>query len=135
MGAGPQNRRRPLQSRLARSAVHLSKGARDPRFRAIESVARSLVAEADAHHVALQEFQLDYDCAQRNLGAYRAWLQQLRSAIQPARFVITALPSWLDEPEFATLARGVDGYVLQVHSVPLGGARGGALCDPQRGAM
>jgi hypothetical protein len=103
-----------------------------PRLRAIESVARSLVAEADAHHVAVQEFQLDYDCAQRNLGAYRAWLQQLRSAIHPVRFVITTLPSWLDESEFAALVREVDGYVLQVHSVPLGGARGGALCDPKR---
>jgi hypothetical protein len=32
--------------------------------------------------------------------------------------VITALPAWLDEREMSRLVAGVDGFVLQVHSVP-----------------
>jgi hypothetical protein len=59
-------------------------------------------------------------------------LPELRRALAPTRFVITTLPSWLEQREFARLAQEVDGYVLQVHSVPLAEAGGGRLCDPQR---
>jgi Protein of unknown function (DUF3142) len=96
---------------------------------AIARAARSLLADARGHGVAVREFQLDYDCAQRNLAAYRSWLHQLRAVVSPARFVITTLPSWLDEPSFEALVREVDGYVLQVHSVPLTDVGGAKLCD------
>jgi hypothetical protein len=50
--------------------------------------------------------------------------------IQPMKFVITTLPARLDEPEFPTLLHEVDGYVLQVHSVPTLQESGRAvLCD------
>jgi hypothetical protein len=96
---------------------------------AIAQAARSLLADTRGHGVAVREFQLDYDCAQRNLAAYRSWLHQLRPVVSPARFVITTLPSWLDEPGFESLVREADGYVLQVHSVPLKDGRAQTLCD------
>ena len=67
----------------------------------------------------------------KKLAGYAIWLGALRPAIQPTRFVITTLPVWLGESEFPALLREVDGYVLQVHSVPTSGAReGNRLCDP-----
>ncbi len=98
---------------------------------AIAQTAKSLVAEALAHHVAVEEFQLDYDCAQKKLAGYRAWLPRVRAAVQPARFVITTLPSWLEEKEFVRLLGEVDGYVLQVHSVPAADAGRALLCNPE----
>jgi hypothetical protein len=102
----------------------------DPALRAIAAAAQSLLADAGAHDVELREIQLDYDCPQRKLGAYRTWLHQLRAIVSPTRFVITALPSWLDESEFAALVSETDGYVLQVHSVPVKSASAAKLCDP-----
>jgi hypothetical protein len=102
----------------------------DTIVRQIAEIARSLVAAAKSQQVELCEFQLDFDCPQKKLSGYRMWLHALRPFIQPARFVITTLPAWLDEPEFATLAHDVDSYVLQVHSVPTTAETGHAvLCD------
>lgn len=104
--------------------------AGDLSARHIAETARSLLANASAHGVKLSEFQLDFDCAEKKLSGYRIWLQTLRAAIRPVRFVITTLPAWLDQPEFPTLVHEVDGYVLQVHSVPILKESGrAALCD------
>lgn len=100
-----------------------------PALRAIAAEIRSLLAEAHSHGVEVREFQFDYDCAQRNLRSYRGWLHELRHVIQPARFVITTLPAWLNEPSFESLLAETDGYILQVHSVPLHGAENGEVCD------
>jgi hypothetical protein len=91
--------------------------------------ARSLVDLAATHGVELSEFQLDFDCPQKNLSSYRAWLRVLRKAVQPLRFVITVLPAWLDEAEFLPLVRETDGYVLQVHSVPTSTGCATGLCE------
>ena len=98
----------------------------------IVGVAKSLTDLATSHGVALSEFQIDFDCPQKNLRAYRGWLHSIREAIHPLRFVITTLPAWLDDPEFVPLVREADGYVLQVHSVPNSTVNGRAnLCDAQ----
>jgi hypothetical protein len=98
----------------------------------IVGVAKSLIDLAASHSVALSEFQIDFDCAQKNLRAYRDWLRSLHEAVHPLRFVITTLPAWLDDPEFVPLVREADGYVLQVHSVPSSNPAGRAnLCDAQ----
>lgn len=102
----------------------------DPTLRTIAEIGQSLLETARRHGVEVQEFQLDYDCAQKNLGAYRGWLRHLRAVVQPTPFVITTLPSWLEEPEFAKLIDEVDGYVLQVHSVPAASGGRLSLCDP-----
>lgn len=90
----------------------------DPaRERVLVDTAKALLAEAAKQGVACDEFQVDFDCADRRLGAYRQWLGRFRTAVKPPRLVITALPAWLNEREFSRLVREVDGYVLQVHSV------------------
>jgi Protein of unknown function (DUF3142) len=86
---------------------------------AIVDLAKQLLSDARAHDVNLEEFQFDFDCAQKNLGSYRTWLLALKPIVYPIRFVITVLPAWLNDPEFQKLVRNVDGYVLQVHSVPI----------------
>ena len=103
----------------------------DASIRAIRGVVNSLLDEARRHRLELTELQLDFDCAQKKLAGYRVWLQTLRAVIAPVRFVITTLPSWLNESDFIELVREVDGYVLQVHSVPTQAETGRAdLCDP-----
>jgi hypothetical protein len=87
--------------------------------RYISNVAKSLIADAAAHRLDVSEFQLDFDCAQKKLNGYSLWVQAVRTAVHPTRFVITTLPAWLKEPDFVPLVRLADGYVLQVHSVPV----------------
>ncbi len=103
------------------------------KVRLFADTARTLVAEAAEHGVPCAEFQVDFDCPDRKLAQYRQWLPAIREAIRPTRLVITALPAWLNEREFKALIAVVDGYVLQVHSVPTrpSGERA-ALCDPAR---
>jgi hypothetical protein len=103
---------------------------RDPVLRSIDEVAKSLLREAGAHEVKLEEFQLDYDCAEKSLANYRGWIHRLRGTLGPTRFVITTLPAWSEKPEFAALVGEVDGYILQVHSVPFLNAGSRTLCDP-----
>ncbi|MBO0696607.1 MAG: DUF3142 domain-containing protein [Verrucomicrobia bacterium] len=97
----------------------------------IVDVTKQLLDGARAHGVKIEEFQFDFDCAQKNLGAYRAWLTMLRRIVHPIRFAITVLPAWLDEKEFPSLVRETDGYVLQVHSVPISARGSATLCDPK----
>lgn len=103
----------------------------DGPMRTLSEVATSLLTEARTHGVTVNEFQLDFDCAQKKLAGYRIWLKALRPVVSPMPLVITTLPAWLDEPEFAPLVGDVDGYVLQVHSVPTAKESGRTvLCDP-----
>lgn len=104
--------------------------AADVPAKTIQGVFVSLLEEARFHGVEVQECQLDFDCAQRNLAGYKLWLQALRPVIHPQRLVITTLPAWLKEPAFLPLVREIDAYVLQVHSVPSAAETGRhALCD------
>jgi len=106
--------------------------ADDAPARFIVTTAKSLMDEAQANGVKLRALQIDFDCAQKNLAGYRRWIQVLRRLVQPVSLIVTTLPAWLEEPEFARLIREVDGYVLQVHSVPAAPGSGRAvLCDAQ----
>ena len=101
----------------------------DAPARVIIDFAKQLLDDAAAHGVKIEEFQFDFDCAQKNLRAYRTWLSLLRPIVHPARFVITVLPAWLDDPNFLPLIRETDGYVLQVHSIPILARGSATLCD------
>ncbi len=101
----------------------------DAPARVIIDVTKQLLDDARAHDVKIQEFQFDFDCAQKKLAGYHTWLGMLQPIVHPVRFVITVLPSWLDEPEFRSLVRETDGYVLQVHSVPISAGGSATLCD------
>lgn len=66
--------------------------------------------------------EVDHDCPTRALGAYAAWLQQVRTETviaDPAFSLgITALPTWATAPAaLTTLAQSVDGITLQLHAV------------------
>ncbi len=65
------------------------------------------------------EIQCDFDCPQKRLGRYRVLLDALQAAAGKVPVLPTALPSWLDEPDFRKLIAGRGGYVLQVHSLQL----------------
>ena len=69
--------------------------------------------------LAPKEIQCDFDCPQKRLGRYRILLDALQSAAGGIPVLPTALPSWLDEPDFGKLVAGRGGYVLQVHSLQL----------------
>ena len=101
----------------------------DAPAQAILDLEKQLLGDARAHDVNLEEFQFDFDCAQKNLGTYRTWLLALKPIVHPTRFVITVLPAWLNDSEFRKLVREVDGYVLQVHSVPISAGTNAKLTD------
>jgi hypothetical protein len=116
-----------------RIAPHLGPFASDDATaRVITAEATLLLGAAHAHNVDIQEFEVDFDCAQSKLKGYELWVQALAKAVHPTRLVITTLPAWLNESEFSMLVRQADGYVLQVHSVPTLAESGHAsLCDPK----
>ncbi|WP_075088893.1 DUF3142 domain-containing protein [Verrucomicrobium spinosum] len=97
----------------------------------LKRVVEELLVEARSAGMEIQEFQLDFDCAQKKLTGYAEWVKALRHSTGSVPLVITALPSWLSEPAFPSLAREAKRYVLQVHSVvsPLGDDRT-QICDP-----
>lgn len=68
--------------------------------------------------VALEEIELDHDCARARLAEYRTWIQQLRARLVPGiRLSLTGLPDWLASTELPALVAAVDGFTLQVHAV------------------
>ncbi len=54
-----------------------------------------------------REIQLDFDCPDRLLGGYTAFLQSLGAALTDVRISITALAAWPRHPSFDALARSV----------------------------
>ncbi len=101
----------------------------DAPAQAIVHLAKQLLSDARAHDVNLEELQLDFDCGQKNLASYRTWLLALKPIVQPTRFVITVLPAWLNDSDFRKLVREVNGFVLQVHSVPISAGPNAKLAD------
>lgn len=104
----------------------------DATTRALVALARELLAEAAAHGMRPEEFQVDFDAATAKLAGYREWLLALRTAVAPAPLVFTALPAWLRSGDFPALARATGSYVLQVHSLarPAHVDAPATLCDP-----
>jgi hypothetical protein len=100
--------------------------------RFIRQTARELIAAARSAGATPVELQLDFDCAQKKLASYGMWMRAVREAIKPVPLVITALPVWLDEPEFSKLVHESGRYVLQVHSIrsPKGDSSQ-TICDPE----
>jgi hypothetical protein len=100
--------------------------------RTLTALAQSLVRTAASNGLHVEEVQIDFDCAESKLGGYRIWIEVIRRVIAPTPVVITALPSWLHQSSFATLASSADGCVLQVHSLerPKSFEAPFTLCDP-----
>ncbi|MES2691822.1 MAG: DUF3142 domain-containing protein [Verrucomicrobiota bacterium] len=108
----------------------------DATARMLVSLLRGMLTKAREAGLAVAEVQIDYDCAESKLAGYRQWLAALRTetAAAKTKLVITALPAWLKHADFTPLARGTDGFVLQVHSLerPKGPDAAFVLCDPEK---
>jgi hypothetical protein len=99
----------------------------------------AIVSSAAKAGFAPAELQIDYDCPESKLDAYRQLLAGLRQAVGATPLTFTALPAWLKhDGDFAALAREVaptgGGFVLQVHSLekPADIDAPFTLCDPAR---
>lgn len=101
--------------------------------RSLVLIARRLLHEATDQGVTPVEFELDFDCPDRRLAGYQLWAKAIRTAVAPVPLAITALPSWLDQHDFAPLVQDTDGFVLQVHSLsrPRNIGQRVQLCDPR----
>jgi len=99
---------------------------------ALASLAASAIRAAQTNSVSPCELQIDFDCAASKLDGYAAWLRAFKDTAAPVPIVITALPSWLDQPAFRHLASSCSAYVLQVHSLhrPRSYDAPFTLCDP-----
>lgn len=98
----------------------------------LTSVASGVLNQARNANLPVAELQVDFDCAESKLSGYRTWVEAIRRRASPTPVVITALPSWLRQSAFRTLAEAADGFVLQVHSLerPKGPDAPMTLCDP-----
>jgi hypothetical protein len=84
---------------------------------AVPALAARWLADAASNDLAVTELQLDYDCPESKLDAYRQLLVAVRRETAPTPLTITALPTWLKHAAFTDLAAATDGFVLQVHSL------------------
>jgi hypothetical protein len=84
---------------------------------AIVGAVTGVLSAAHAAGVRLAEIQLDVDAPTSQLPAYRSWLAAARGAAAPTPVTFTALPTWLNSPAFAGLARDAGSFVLQLHSL------------------
>jgi len=101
---------------------------------ALSDLAADVVAEARAAGVTVDELQIDYDCAESKLDGYRKLIAAIGGRLPDCDVVITALPSWLDNGPFKSLAQEAGRYVLQVHSLVLPTSIDDIppLCDPAK---
>jgi hypothetical protein len=108
-------------------------GADDEIVKAVLAEASRLRQAAAADGLTLSVVQIDYDCPQKKLASYAAWLSRISESLKPLPVRITTLASWLGEKDFLTLLRACDQYVLQVHSFerPAPGRRA-SVCDPDK---
>ena len=100
----------------------------------IADVADTVVRRARAAGLSVHELQLDFDCPESKLAGYRVWVKAVRQRVGDVPLVVTALPSWMNSPEFTPLVRAAGTFVLQVHSLQKAKSLHDipALCDPER---
>lgn len=68
--------------------------------------------------VTIAAVEIDYDSARSQLASYQLWLKQLRQQLpSELPLAITALPDWLQSPDFQALQTEVDVLTMQLHSV------------------
>lgn len=89
----------------------------DETVESLSELAQSLVGEFGENGISVREVQLDFDCPESKLAGYRIWIESVAKSIDPTPLTITARPSWLGNPNFRTILKITDNYVLQVHSL------------------
>lgn len=95
----------------------LQSDSRDNAIAFVSNSLKDILTEAHAAGVMVRGVQLDYDCPSAKLATYKTLVDALRPRLNTVEFSITALPTWLRWREFEELARELDYYVLQVHSL------------------
>lgn len=100
----------------------------------LADVARTLLHEMARFGIQASGVQLDYDCAAEDLAEYASLLRMFREDLPNVSVSLTALPSWLNQPDVPGALAEVDHYVLQVHSIETPGHIDDPikLCDTAR---
>ena len=108
-----------------------------PIIEMLQGLAQSIIKEATQHSVPISEVQLNFDCPESKLEDYTIWVRSIEEAIQPIHLGITALPSWLDQPQCKQLFKAADRVVIQVHSIDRPDSINSdlMLCDPNRAKL
>lgn len=84
-------------------------------------------------HSRAKRIELDYDCPDSRLPAYRQFIGVLRQRLAAGTLIsITALPDWLNSSSLRPLLQEADSSILQVHGVQ---APSRPLFDPRRASM
>lgn len=93
--------------------------------------ALALVNTAQSHGLGVAQVQVDFDAAESQLADYAAWLRLLKMNLAPLPLTATVLPAWLKRSDFGLVAKAVDAFTLQVHSLakPKAGEKVPPLCD------
>ena len=74
-------------------------GVEDHRLEAAGAEVRLLLMRAEQKQIAMNELQIDFDCAVKDLAVYSEWITKLRKLVTPMKLVITTLPAWLDSQD------------------------------------
>ena len=85
----------------------------------VATAIRTVLVEWRAQGLSVAGIEIDHDCASAALEDYADWLSRLKTELPNGIVLsITALPSWLDNPDgLRTLRQVADESVLQVHAV------------------
>jgi len=78
-----------------------------------------IISEAKKSGADIKGIELDYDCPTSKLADFERFLSSFRQEMKDLTLSITALPTWMDSPDFRSLISCVDHYVLQIHSFEL----------------
>ncbi|HRF53946.1 MAG TPA: DUF3142 domain-containing protein [Aquimonas sp.] len=85
----------------------------------VATAIRTVLVEWRAQGLSVAGIEIDHDCASAALEDYADWLSRLKAELPNGiALSVTALPSWLDNPDGLRALRQVaDESVLQVHAV------------------
>ena len=106
-----------LVYRLRTPVIDWLQSATDVQIR--EALAAPLAEITETLDANSSRLQLDFDCPTGKLQHYSRLLMQVRAALPAVELSITALPDWLGNPDFVSITKQIDFYVLQVHGLTL----------------
>lgn len=78
-----------------------------------------IIIEANKSGVHIKGIELDYDCPTSKLADFERFLKAFKREAKAQTLSITALPTWMNSPDFRGVISSVDHYVLQIHSFEL----------------
>ncbi|MDH4317988.1 MAG: DUF3142 domain-containing protein [Desulfobulbaceae bacterium] len=92
-----------------------------------------IIRNAENGGLQPEELQIDFDCGSAQLTGYAIWLHKIRRELGNIRLSFTALPDWLQQPDFPRLIAEADCFVLQVHSLTQSpDKKGYTICEAQK---